>query len=334
MSVFNQDQENDIIQMYKNNVSIDDIIRKYDTEEHFIREVLKSNQVDRRYHTFSEELYDRIIYLYRDQRYVYKYIEYQLLVSETGIRDILKKRGITLRTYSEVNQKYKRNSHYFDQIDNENKAYYLGLLFADGNNFSKHNAITLSLQEEDGYIVEKFKDEIEYEGCIHYDEKNKQNPNYKNQVRITINDEYMSRRLYQLGLVDNKGLILKFPDYLEGKYLRHFVRGYFDGDGGIFYDKKRNRLATNTTGTLEVITSIKNILNGLGIDCNIHHPKQSLDHNTYILLTCGNKNSLKYLSWIYENSYIKMIRKFDKYLYGKIKHGTSENLIMPNELYE
>lgn len=43
MSVFNQDQENDIIQMYKNNVSIDDIIRKYDTEEHFIREVLKSN---------------------------------------------------------------------------------------------------------------------------------------------------------------------------------------------------------------------------------------------------------------------------------------------------
>ena len=35
-----------------------------------------------------------------------------------------------------------------------------------------------------------------------------------------------------------------------------------------------------------------------------------------------------------EDSYIKMIRKFDKYLYGKIKHGTSENLIKPNELYK
>lgn len=334
MSVFNQDQENDIIQMYKNKEPIDSIIEKYETEEHFIREVLKSNQIDRKYHTFSEELYDRIIYLYNDQRCIYNYIEYQLLVSENGIRDILRKRNIPLRTYSEVNQKYKRNSHYFDQIDNENKAYYLGLLFADGNNFSKHNAITLSLQEEDGYIVEKFKDEIEYEGFVHYDEKSKQNPKYKNQVRITINDEYMSRKLYQLGLVDNKGLILKFPDYLEDKYIRHFVRGYFDGDGGVFYDKKRNRLATNTTGTLEVLTSIKDIINSIGIDCNIHHPKQSLNHNTYTLLTCGNKNSLKYLSWMYEDSYIKMIRKFDKYLYGKIKHGTSENLIKPSELYE
>ena len=173
MSVFNQDQENDIIQMYKNKEPIDDIIKKYNTEEHFIREVLKDNSIDRKRTSFSDELHDRIVYLYQVERCVYNYIEYQLLVSENGIKGTLKRRNIPLRTYSENNQKYKRNSHYFDQIDSENKAYYLGLLFADGNNFSKHNAITLSLQEEDGYIVEKFKDEIEYEGFIHYDEKSK-----------------------------------------------------------------------------------------------------------------------------------------------------------------
>lgn len=43
MSVFNQDQENEIIQMYKNKEPIDSIIEKYGTEEHFIREVLKDN---------------------------------------------------------------------------------------------------------------------------------------------------------------------------------------------------------------------------------------------------------------------------------------------------
>ena len=41
MSVFNLEQENDIIKMYKDNVDIDSIISKYNTEEHFIREVLK-----------------------------------------------------------------------------------------------------------------------------------------------------------------------------------------------------------------------------------------------------------------------------------------------------
>lgn len=333
MSVFNFNQEKDIIQMYKDKIPVDDIIIKYNTEEHAIRCVLKENQVDRKYNTFSKELYDRIIFLY-DNKYTKQCIMYDLLIGEHAIDKTLERNNISKRSYSENNQKYKRDSHYFDEIDNENKAYYLGLLFADGNNFSKHNAITLSLQEEDGYLVEKFKDEIKYEGLIHYDKKSEKNPNHKNQVRITINDEYMSRKLYQLGVVDNKGLILKFPQYLNDKFLRHFIRGYFDGDGGVYYDEKRNRLTTNTTGTFNVVMNIKNILKSLGINCSIHHPKQSLDHNTYILSTCGNNNSLKYLSWMYEDSYIKMIRKFDKYLYGKIKHGTNENLIKPNELYK
>ena len=332
MSMFSLEQEDDIIKMYKNNVDIDNIISKYNTEEHFIREVLKEKQVDRKGNFFTDELYKRIIYLYSHRRYVYNYIEYQLLVSENGIRHILRRYNIPLRTYSEINQKYKRNSHYFDVIDNENKAYYLGLLYADGNNFSKHNAITLSLQEEDGYLVEKFKDELEYEGPVHYDELSKKNPNHKNQVRLTINDEYMSRQLYDIGLVDNKSLILVFPEYIEDTFIRHFIRGYFDGDGGVYYDKNRNRLSTNTTGTLEFLIKLKEILNSIGIDCNISHPKQSKDNNTYILATCGNKNSLKYLSWMYENSYIKMIRKFSIYIYGKIKHGTNENLIYPNEI--
>ena len=92
MSVFNQDQENDIIQMYKNKEPIDDIIKKYNTEEHFIREVLKDNSIDRKRTSFSDELHDRIVYLYQVERCVYNYIEYQLLVSENGIKGTLKRR--------------------------------------------------------------------------------------------------------------------------------------------------------------------------------------------------------------------------------------------------
>lgn len=327
MSIFNDKQEKDIIDKYQSNIDIDLIIKEYNTEEHFIREVLKDKQIDRKYNTFTEELNQRLIFLYDKKKFTQKKICYDLLVSEMGIKNILKRNHIPKRSLSECNKKYRRNSNYFDHIDSENKAYFLGLLFADGNNFSPHNAITLALQEEDGYLVNKFAKEIEYSGIIHKDNLHDINVNYKNQIRIVVNDQHMSKRLYDLGMIDNKSLVLQFPTFLQEQYVRHFIRGYFDGDGGVYYDEKRHRLTTNTAGTLDMVTNIQRVLKNIGCSSYIYHPKQSSDHNTYVLHTCGNNNSLKYLSWLYESCDTKMIRKYNTYLNGKQKYGTSENLI-------
>ncbi len=214
MSIFNDKQEQDIIDKYQSNIDIDLIIKEYNTEEHFIREVLKDKQIDRKYNTFTEELNRRLIFLYDKKKLTQKKICYDLLVSEMGIKKILKRNHIPKRSLSECNKKYRRNSNYFDHIDSENKAYFLGLLFADGNNFSPHNAITLALQEEDGYLVNKFAKEIEYSGIIHKDNLHDINVNYKNQIRIVVNDQHMSKRLYDLGMIDNKSLVLQFPTFL------------------------------------------------------------------------------------------------------------------------
>lgn len=331
---FSQEQIDNIIDMYKNNIDIDTIIAKYNTDEHCVREVLKSNQVDRQYNKFADELNKRLIYLYDVKKYVQSRICYDLLVSEVGIKKILNRNGIKKRTPSEYNKKYARNSNYFDVIDTENKAYFLGLLYADGNNCSPHNSITLSLQEEDGYLIEQFKNEIGYEGPIHYDRLHDKNPRHKNQVRITLNDEHMSRQLYNLGIVDNKSLILKFPTFLRDDLLRHFIRGFFDGDGGVYHYERLSKMSTNTTSTLEFLTAIRNIMSSFGCKSNITHPKRYLNHNTYVLLTCGNVSSLRYLSWMYEDCEIKMLRKYNVYLFAKENYGTNKNLINPNEVYE
>ena len=71
--------------------------------------------------------------------------------------------------------------------------------------------------------------------------------------------------------------------------------------------------------------SMSCILNELGCKNNIKHPKQCGNSNTYVLQTSGNKSSLKFLDFIYNNCGFHMSRKYQKYLYFKEKYLTKNN---------
>lgn len=53
-------------------------------------------------------------------------------------------------------RKYKLNENYFDKIDIEEKAYFLGLLYADGYIFTlrSNKYVRLQLQKIDKHILE------------------------------------------------------------------------------------------------------------------------------------------------------------------------------------
>lgn len=327
MNIFTIEEEKQIVDMYNNNINIDDIIDIFNVQEKEIRVVLKNNSIDRVYNTFTDELYDRIVKLYKDGK-TQKYISEQLLISEPCIPKTLKKRGEHLRTYSENNRRYGLNEHYFDNIDTPSKAYILGLLYADGCNHPEHNCITISLQECDKSVVEFVRDEVEYEGPIRVHYLSKKNPKYKDQYMLCINDEYMSRQLETLGVVKAKSLILQFPTFLDDSLIHHFVRGYFDGDGCIVYDEKHQKCHTKTAGTKEFCDTLSKILTSMNCKHNIVHPKQCKDSNTFVLQTCGNKSSFKLLSWIYDNDEFHMDRKYQKYLYAKEKYLTKMNTLI------
>lgn len=319
MNIFTDKEVHQIIEMYKNNINIDDIMMFFGSQEKDIRYVLKTNSIDRVYNTFNNELYERIIKLYKDGN-SQKYISEQLLIGESCVPKTLKRYGEHTRTYSEANRRYSLNEHYFDCIDTPSKAYLLGMLYADGCNFTEHNAITLSLQEEDRNVVDFFKSEIEYEGPIRVNKLSKRNSKYKDQCVLCINDEYMSQKLESLGVVKAKSLILKFPDFLCDELVCHFVRGYFDGDGSVSYDEKYQKCYTKIAGTKEFCEKLSEFLDKLNCKHHIIHPKQCNDHNTFVLQTCGNKSSLTLLSWIYDNDEFHMERKYQKYLYVREKY--------------
>ena len=313
-----KNQEQKIIDMYRNNVNIDDIIIQFGMQERIVRSILKNNEIDRVYNTFSNELYNRIIKLYQD-KYTQKEICDMLLVSENCIKKTLNRNGIKRRTYSECNRRYSLNEHYFDEINTPSKAYILGMLYADGCNFVEHHAVTLSLQECDRDVIDFVKSEIEYEGPVRINRLSRKNPKYNDQYVLCINDEYMSNQLEKLGVVKAKSLILKFPDFITDELIPHFVRGYFDGDGCVVYNDAHQKCYTKTAGTKEFCNQLSEILKKLNCKHNITHPNQSKDNNTFILQTCGNKSSMTLLSWIYDNSEFHMSRKYQKYLYVKEK---------------
>ncbi len=96
--------------------------------------------------------------------------------------------------------------------------------------------------------------------------------------------------------------------------IRHFVRGYFDGDGNIYRVPKSGKWVSSLTSTLEFCTAIQNLLNSMFVKNSIYHPKQCGDSNTYTIKTAANTSTYKFLSWIYRDCDIRMERKYNKYL--------------------
>ena len=132
------------------------------------------------------------------------------------------------------NKKYIFNDKFFQHIDSEEKAYWLGMLMADGNvtNFDRKSYVTrITLKEEDIYHVEKFCKAIDLDKNIYINK-------YK-QGSITIHSKQMYMDLLKQGVLPQKTGKEKFPN-LNDELTRHFIRGFFDGDGTIYARKQKN----------------------------------------------------------------------------------------------
>ena len=101
---------------------------------------------------------------------------------------------------------------------------------------------------------------------------------------------------------------LKFPKFIPRKYLVHYLRGYFDGDGGI------NKYTTHFTGSCNFITELKNHLpcQITGIYQRYKNKESNLSAHT--LSICKKEQSLKCLDFLYKDATIYLDRKYQRYL--------------------
>lgn len=235
-------------------------------------------------------------------------ISKELHMDIKNIRKILIKNKVDIYKNS-WRHKYNINETYFDCIDTPNKAYILGLLYADGNLSKNRYSIQIYLQERDKGILENILKELDSNYPLYFRD-NSQKSNQQNQYGFIINNKHIYNSLLKYGLLPNKSLILKYPQNIPIELHRHFIRGYFDGDGSMHISK--NGATCNFVGTFDFCNYAKNIIeNNIDINCGVY---STCDNNvTSILQVSGKVQMSKFLSWIYDDSDLRLDRKYKKY---------------------
>lgn len=149
------------------------------------------------------------------------------------LSQLLKAEGYVIK---QNNKKHDYNEAIFELIDNEEKAYWLGFLYADGCvTVIGIKSVKISLQAEDEEHLAKFRDFI----CptlpiVPYWARIKKIEKQYNSVRVTATNSKIVDDLIALGCYPDKTEVIDFPfDKVPFELLRHFIRGYFDGDGSV-----------------------------------------------------------------------------------------------------
>lgn len=193
----------------------------------------------------------------------------------------------------------------FETIDTEEKAYWLGFLYADGSVGSKEHKIELGLAEQDLKQIEKFRDFIGIMNKISYRSTTKS-------YRYSFRSESCKEDLIKQGCVPKKSLILNFPteNQVPKNLIRHFIRGYFDGDGWF----------TNTDSCFQIgIIGTEDFIKGFLDNIEIYnkenkifdvHRKDGAKRYVFGAYT----DVLNFLNWIYKDATIYLDRKYEHYL--------------------
>lgn len=126
------------------------------------------------------------------------------------------------------------NHNYFKTIDTEEKAYILGFLYADGYNSDKQ--VVIAQLEQDVDILEKINKALDADNQI---KRKLQSTNNKTVCQLCYSSIDMCADLTNLGCFRNKSLACTFPTFLDKSLIRHFIRGYFDGDGCVWIGKRK-----------------------------------------------------------------------------------------------
>lgn len=121
----------------------------------------------------------------------------------------------------------KANTNYFDNIKTEAQAYILGYLLADGS-ITKNRLYISSIDKD---RVDFIKSELESEHKLRKESNKGGYDNAKPIYRLTIERKNAWTNLYAYKKDSNN---LTIPN-LKPELIRHFVRGFFDGDGSVYH---------------------------------------------------------------------------------------------------
>lgn len=315
--------ENNVIELFNNGNSVKYICEKFSLSVSTVNRILNRNNVirhKRRTFNLTKKDINDICSLYKKGFSTVDIAKFynNVIKNDNTIAKILKENNIDIRHSKRFSNIV--NENFFENINTELKAYFLGFLYADGNvRYENKSAITqMSLKSDDSYILEKLYEEIgiykkikDFDNRkINYILKKPYKAKNRNQSVFCVTSEKIFNDLNDKGIYPNKTFNIEFPSFeIVPKYLmNHFIRGFFDGNGCIYKSNGFYRV---------VFYSQKNFLNDLKYflinELNVNN-NSIFSKENISMMTFGSKKDVKALyDYMYKDATLFLTRKKDKF---------------------
>lgn len=241
------------------------------------------------------------------------------------IYNILKKAGVYEKRPTRYHRKHFFNERFFQTIDTEEKAYFLGLIAADGSVASDAQRMVIALQARDRDILEKLLIAVEASFDV-MDIDHQGHP----QVKVALNSKIMRQDLIDKGIHPVKSLTLSsevmshIPDHL----IRHFIRGFFDGDGNVSLGSTYSsgtKYSVAVIGTKEFLES--SFIKYCKSNSKLRKHKEC---EMWYWVTSSTANVFGFLKYIYEGATVFLDRKYNyvrDYVLSECAHVKSGELL-------
>lgn len=280
--------------------------------------------------TIASPLKEKVIDLYKEKTPVNKIVK---IVGEPKykVTYTLKIAGFNPQTCFKTSREDKIDHHFFDIIDTEEKAYFLGFMFADGYICAEDThkyQIELALQENDSYILEAFKKATDCTYKISRKEAITRSGFVSKIKRLTMYSKTLWHALNSKGCTTKKSQTEKFPaeDVIPRSLMHHFIRGYFDGDGSIFFNDKHvagwNFQCSYDFGQ------------GLQEELLTYSELKSFSFckghgDIYEIRTGGIPQCLRLQKYLYKDATIYLTRKYDKFKEIETYYANKNSRVTP-----
>ena len=309
---FTQNEINEFIKLYNSGESCTQIAKKYNTTGNTISSMLKRNGIEviNRQNQLNFDINDVIEDYNKGKSLAQLAKKYKTTANCLSRK--LKQKNIEI-----INQqnRTKFNENIFDSIDTEEKAYWLGFIFADGYissiNTGKKNkyGFEISLQLRDTNHLIKFNKFMQHE------KNNVKTDSFR--CRWSVVNKHLWETLNSYGCTPRKSLTLEFPNleiFKDKSLIRHFIRGYFDGDGCISHqDKEQIIPVISVLGTVDFLSTIQNYI--LMDNCALI--KNHDNNNVTFAIHRNAVKAIMFIYTLYYKSNIYLDRKYQKFLQYK-----------------
>lgn len=194
-------------------------------------------------------------------------------------------------------RKYFLDEHFFDVIDSENKAYWLGFISADGCIRKDDKQLSISLMPQDSNHLYKFSKDLNSNYPVYM---------YKDKCSIVVTSTTLVNSLVNLGVTPRKSFSLKVCTKIPKNLLLHYYRGLVDGDGCL-YKRPDGFFEIGLVGTYSICESFRCWLIAKGI--NIKAKTNSI--RTFYGIRANGRNLPKAIcELLYRNSNVFLDRKY------------------------